>query len=169
MSEQSEIRISEAEWRLMEALWESGELAPAQIIKQLEGSTDWNHRTIRSLLSRLVSKGAVSRSKETGTNLYRAEVSREECIRKESDSFVNRVFQGDVRSLLDHFDAAPAAKAKKRGRGVGTKALGQVIDTFFGGSVEDAFAAHLGRGEKLEPEELERLSALIEEAKNKGN
>ena len=72
-----ETRISEAEWRVREALWDSGELTPAQIIKQLEATTDWNHRTVRSLLSRLVTKGAVSRSKESGTNLYRAEVSLE--------------------------------------------------------------------------------------------
>lgn len=153
MNDSTETKISEAEWRVMETLWEAGELAPAQIIKRLESTTDWNHRTIRSLLSRLVAKRAVSRSKETGTNLYRAEVSREACIKQETESFVNRVFCGDGSS-------SP---------GVGTKALGQVIDTFFGGSVEDALAAHLGRGEELNPEELKRLSSLIKEAKNKGN
>ena len=145
-------KISEAEWRVMEVLWDSGELAPAQIIKRLETTTDWNHRTIRSLLSRLVAKGVASRSKESGANLYRAEVSREACIRQETESFVNRVFRSD---------GSP--------RSAGASAMGQVIESFFGGSVEDALAAHLGRGERLDPEELEGLSALIEEAKNKGN
>ena len=151
--ESTATKISEAEWRVMETLWEEGELAPAQIIKRLEATTDWNHRTIRSLLSRLVTKGAVRRSKDTGANLYRAEVTREECVQQETESFVKRVFRGSGSSRS----------------GIGTTALGQVVDSFFGGSIEDALAAHLGRGEKIDREELERLSALIEDAKNQDN
>ncbi len=52
----------------------------------------------------------------------------------------------------------------------GSKALKHVIDTFFGGSVEDALAAHLGRRETtLTEDELGRLRHLIDEARKKGN
>lgn len=53
----------------------------------------------------------------------------------------------------------------------GRSALGRVLDVFFGGSLENAVAAHLSdprRNKKLNPEELQRLSKLIEEAKKQG-
>src|SRR4051794_25401751 len=59
---------------------------------------------------------------------------------------------------------------KPRGQ-AGRSALGRVLDVFFGGSLEHAVAAHLSdprRGAKLTKEELQRLSALIEQAKREG-
>jgi len=57
-------------------------------------------------------------------------------------------------------------------RGVaGRSALGRVLDVFFGGSLESAVAAHLSdprRGGKLSQEELQRLSAMIEQARKEG-
>jgi BlaI family penicillinase repressor len=52
----------------------------------------------------------------------------------------------------------------------GRSALGRVLDVFFSGSLENAVAAHLGdrRSSKITREELQRLSNLIEKAKNKG-
>ncbi len=53
----------------------------------------------------------------------------------------------------------------------GRSALGRVLDVFFGGSLENAVAAHLSdprRADKLSPDELQRLSNLIEDAKKKG-
>jgi BlaI family transcriptional regulator, penicillinase repressor len=57
-----------------------------------------------------------------------------------------------------------------RGRAA-RSALGRVLDVFFGGSLEQAVAAHLSdprRGTKVSPEELERLAAMIEEARKRG-
>jgi predicted transcriptional regulator len=52
----------------------------------------------------------------------------------------------------------------------GRSALGRVLDVFFGGSLENAVAAHLGdrRSAKVGKEELQRLSEIIDKAKNKG-
>src|SRR5215469_11053814 len=49
--------ISDAEWQVMEAAWSLGEAPAAAIIEELAKSTAWNHRTIRTLLGRLVEKG----------------------------------------------------------------------------------------------------------------
>jgi predicted transcriptional regulator len=59
---------------------------------------------------------------------------------------------------------------KPRGQ-AGRSALGRVLDVFFGGSLEHAVAAHLSdprRSAKLSREELQRLSQLIDKAKNQG-
>jgi len=58
-----------------------------------------------------------------------------------------------------------------RGR-AGRSALGRVLDVFFGGSLENAVAAHLSdprRAAKLTPEELRRLSDLVEKAMKRGD
>jgi predicted transcriptional regulator len=60
---------------------------------------------------------------------------------------------------------------QRRGR-AGRSALGRVLDVFFGGSLEKALTAHLsdpGRKNKIDRQELQRLSELIEQAKRKGN
>jgi predicted transcriptional regulator len=60
---------------------------------------------------------------------------------------------------------------KPRGQ-AGRSALGRVLDVFFGGSLENAVAAHLSdpkRAGKVSPEELERLAELIQQAKKQGN
>ncbi len=55
-------------------------------------------------------------------------------------------------------------------RRAGMKALSHVIETFFGGSLEDALAAHLGRADRAyAKEELERMARLIEESRKNGN
>jgi predicted transcriptional regulator len=53
----------------------------------------------------------------------------------------------------------------------GKSALARVLDVFFGGSLENAVAAHLSdprRAAKLSSEELQRLAELIEQAKKRG-
>jgi predicted transcriptional regulator len=53
----------------------------------------------------------------------------------------------------------------------GRSALGRVLDVFFGGSLESAVAAHLSdprRAGKMSPQELQRLSDLIEQARKQG-
>lgn len=98
-----ETRISDAEWVVMEALWELGEGAAGDVIRHLERSTTWNHRTIRTLLARLVEKELVGRVGDGPTFVYRPLARREACVRREGRSFLKRVFQGDPRSLLLHF------------------------------------------------------------------
>lgn len=51
----------------------------------------------------------------------------------------------------------------------GRRALAQVLETFFGGSLEEALAAHLhSRKEQVTDEERKRLIALIEQAQQEG-
>ena len=97
------VQISAAEWDAMEVVWQHGPCVAAVVIEQLTRTHDWNHRTVRTLLARLVSKGALAYSAEGSRYIYRAEVSREQCVRQESRCFAERVFGGDIASLLIHF------------------------------------------------------------------
>src|SRR5205823_6317889 len=99
------VRISDSEWDVMEPIWAAGACTAADVIRQLRATHDWNHSTIRTLLARLVEKGALAYDVDGSRYIYRAAVSRERCVRQEGRSFLDKVFGGDVGALLAHFVA----------------------------------------------------------------
>lgn len=100
--------ISESEWIVMEVAWESSPVTAAEIIRRLAEQMRWKHQTIRTLLARLVKKGVLAFEQDGNRYLYRPLVRRGDCVRQESESFLNRVFGGAAQPLLVHF----ASKAK---------------------------------------------------------
>jgi BlaI family penicillinase repressor len=98
-----ELKISEAEWDVMEPIWAVGACAAAEVIKQLRATHDWNQSTIRTLLARLVEKGALAYDVDGSRYIYRAAVSRRRCVRQEGRSFLEKAFSGDVAALVAHF------------------------------------------------------------------
>jgi BlaI family transcriptional regulator, penicillinase repressor len=99
------LRISDAEWDVMEPIWAAGACTAADVIRRLRATHDWNHSTIRTLLARLVEKGALAYDVQGSRYVYRAAVSREQCVRREGRSFLEKVFGGDVAALVAHFVA----------------------------------------------------------------
>jgi BlaI family penicillinase repressor len=87
----------------MKVVWDSGPLTAGQIVARLSDHTDWHPRTIKTLLGRLVKKGAVAMEPDGNRFLYRAKVTREACRRHETRSFLSRVFDGAVAPALVHF------------------------------------------------------------------
>ena len=99
----AEVAISDAEWQVMQVVWRLGKATAAEVIAELAENRDWSHRTIRTLLGRLVEKGALAAVADGNRYLYRPLVKRQKCIRAESRSFLNKVFGGDAAELLVHF------------------------------------------------------------------
>lgn len=96
--------ISEAEWTVMEALWERAPRVASELAKSLQPTTGWAVNTVRTMLTRLVEKGAVTAGEnEAGLREFSPAVTREALVRAESESFLNRVFQGAAQPLLVHF------------------------------------------------------------------
>jgi predicted transcriptional regulator len=96
------LRISEAEARVMEVLWERSPLSASEVIEALAAASGWNHRTIRTLLSRLAAKGAVKVTAQGRAYLYRPALSRERFVREESRGFLERVFGGSPLAAVVH-------------------------------------------------------------------
>ena len=97
-----QLNISESEWEVMGVLWNSAPRSSAEIVDELSARKGWRTRTIRTLLDRLVRKGAVGVRSDQRPNLYSPNVSREECLRQESQSFMDRVFGGEPASMMLH-------------------------------------------------------------------
>ncbi|QDT89449.1 BlaI/MecI/CopY family transcriptional regulator [Gimesia algae] len=103
MSQRSELQITEAEWDVMLSVWEADDQTAGEIIARVEPIQKRSHRTVRTLLTRLVEKGAVTVRIDGSRHLYRAAVTRNECVRLAARSFTDRFFAGDLQSLLIHF------------------------------------------------------------------
>lgn len=96
--------ITEAEWTLMEALWERSPQTASEVAKSLHPSTGWAVNTVRTMLARLGEKRAVvAGENEAGVRVFSPAWEREVMVRMESESFLKRVFQGSAQPLLVHF------------------------------------------------------------------
>jgi BlaI family transcriptional regulator, penicillinase repressor len=95
-------RISEAEWEVMTVVWNRPPAAASDVVERLRAKRAWSSRTIRTLLDRLVKKKALRFEVEGKRYLYWPRVTMQACVRKESRSFLQRVFGGEPASMLIH-------------------------------------------------------------------
>jgi predicted transcriptional regulator len=98
------VSISEAESEVMQVLWRQGDAMPAeQVVKALVSAHRWQEATVKTLLNRLLKKGAVSAQKDGRRYLYSAILQREQWVTSESKSLLDRLFGGRVAPLVAHF------------------------------------------------------------------
>lgn len=93
-------RISEAEWVVMEVVWRQHPITALEVVQQLAHYKQWQDQTIRTMLRRLIRKKALTYKAEGKVYYYEPAVSREQCVRGESRSFLERVFGGAAQPLL---------------------------------------------------------------------
>lgn len=104
--------ISEAESRVMEVLWRDAPRGSEELASALQSDTGWHENTVRTLLNRLVRKGAVRAEREGRRYLYSPLLTREQWQAAESRSLLDRVFGGRVAPLLVHFSRNEKLSAK---------------------------------------------------------
>ena len=104
--------ISEAESRVMEALWQRAPQGSEDLAAALHKATGWHENTVRTLLNRLIRKGAVAAEREGRRYLYAPLLAREAWQAQESRSLLDRVFGGRVAPLLVHFSRNEKLSAK---------------------------------------------------------
>jgi BlaI family transcriptional regulator, penicillinase repressor len=93
------IAITEAESELMQALWRGGPLSPASLFAEVQARRPWRRPTIKTLLARLMRKGAVRADRGGRQLVYRPTVDRAGYIAAEVDALVERLFDGDAAAL----------------------------------------------------------------------
>jgi BlaI family transcriptional regulator, penicillinase repressor len=96
------IRISEAEWQVMTVVWQRSPATATEIVDALAKQTNWHPRTVRTLVGRLVRKGALKAVRGGKRYLYEPRLTMDECVRQESRSFAERVFGGEPAVMLLH-------------------------------------------------------------------
>jgi BlaI family penicillinase repressor len=96
------IRMTHAEWEVMMVLWQGGRAAASAVVEQLHESKSWSLATVRTLLRRLVNKGALAQEAEGKRYIYTPLVTMEECVHQESESFWDRVLGRAPSAALLH-------------------------------------------------------------------
>jgi BlaI family penicillinase repressor len=97
------IQISAAESQVMEALWRKAPLTPDEIIAATAKPNDWGPGTVRTLITRLLRKGALAGARQDGGYFYEPLISRADYIGSESQMLLDRLFGGQVAPLVAHF------------------------------------------------------------------
>jgi BlaI family penicillinase repressor len=96
------VAITEAEWDIMELLWEKAPRPSQEIVARLEVERGWKRATVVTLLARLTAKGALRTEPQGNRFLYTPAVERSACVAEETRSFLDRLFGGALRPLVAH-------------------------------------------------------------------
>jgi len=100
MAESTEPHISEAEHAVMEALWEKSPLTAVDVCEAVCVERGWSMPTVKTLLSRLVGKGAVGTEPDGRRFLYTPLLERADYVGGESRRLVDRLFGGRAAPLF---------------------------------------------------------------------
>jgi len=97
-------RISETEWEIMRIVWKRQPVTSADVIDELQRvDASWRAVTAKTLLNRLVRKGALCFEAIGRIYHYSATVSESECISAATRSFLDRVFGGSLTGMMAHY------------------------------------------------------------------
>lgn len=94
------MRLSDAEWKIMRAVWDREPATARTVLDAVEPETAWAYTTVKTMLDRLVAKGAVSLDRRNNTGVYASLVTREEARRDAVSGLLDRAFDGALAPLL---------------------------------------------------------------------
>ncbi|MFL5296281.1 MAG: BlaI/MecI/CopY family transcriptional regulator [Phenylobacterium sp.] len=97
------MKISAAESVVMEALWRESPLAAEDVAAQVAGPQGWSEATVKTLINRLLKKGAIAAAKDGRRYLYRPRLARADYVGAESQGLLDRLFEGRLAPLVSHF------------------------------------------------------------------
>lgn len=95
-------QCTEAEWKIMEVLWESAPRTMSEITKILEPATGWTRHTVITLLKRMQEKGSVSVDETGPVKTYSPLLTQEEASAQQTKKLLSHVFSGKASLLINH-------------------------------------------------------------------
>lgn len=95
--------VSAAEAQVMQVLWERSPRSADEVVAALAASTDWAEPTVKTLLNRLLNKGAIQATRDGRRYLYSPVLAREAWVAQQSEGLLQRLFDGRVAPLVAHF------------------------------------------------------------------
>ena len=95
-------KLTDSEWKVLNALWAGGPQTLGQVLERLEGDTGWSRTTVHTYLTRMEGKGLVS-ADEHSPRRYSAAATLEECAAQEERSLMDRAYGGSAGKLAAAF------------------------------------------------------------------
>jgi BlaI family penicillinase repressor len=99
MSKQN-VSLTNAEWNLMECLWDESPRTGRQATDYLQEHVGWTRSTTLTMLRRMTKKGLVRCKEKDGLNVYSPLIKREDAAMKETNDFLSRVYKGSVSMMM---------------------------------------------------------------------
>ena len=104
------IHLSDAEWEIMNCLWNKPNQKISEIVIALSEKKVWDKHTVITLLNRMEKKGAVSFERNGRAKEYYPLISQKETVKQETEQFFERVCQGSLRLMVNSFLSSKAVK-----------------------------------------------------------
>lgn len=95
------VKLSEAEWKVMNLLWQDAPQTMMQITKHFKETTGWTKHTVMTFLRRMEEKGAVHHEEGGRAKLYYPDIRQEEAAMQETEEFLDKVFGGRMGLMLN--------------------------------------------------------------------
>jgi BlaI family penicillinase repressor len=110
------VELTEAEWSVIKAIWESEPCTAPAIQEKLFKPMGWTYSTVRTLMDRMVAKGVLKARKEGKLTIYNSAVTREQAQHGELFYALKHAFNGAltpmVQCLLESKDLNAAELAQ---------------------------------------------------------
>ena len=107
------INLTAAEWNIMECLWTSAPQTGRELTEKMEQQMGWSRSTTLTLLRRLVDKGIAVCNTEGTKNTFSPAICREEAAQQETQTFLDRVYQGSLSMLVSTMTQKKAVSRKE--------------------------------------------------------
>ena len=95
------VSLTNAEWSLMECLWESSPRTGREAVEYLKKRVGWKRSTTLTMLRRMTEKGIIKSEKRDGITVYSPIIRREQANIQETQSFLDRLYRGSVSMMLN--------------------------------------------------------------------
>lgn len=96
------MKLTEAEWSVLDVLWSGESFSLGEITKELKNVNGWSKNTVHTYLTRMGNKGLV-KIDHSQTEPYSAAVSREDCAKEERAELLTKVYGGSAGELIAAF------------------------------------------------------------------
>jgi BlaI family penicillinase repressor len=94
------VELTESEWSIIKAVWETEPCSAPAIQERLSKSTGWHYSTVRTLMDRMVSKGMLSAKKEGKLTIYNSTITRADAQRGELFYALKHAFNGALTPMV---------------------------------------------------------------------
>jgi BlaI family transcriptional regulator, penicillinase repressor len=108
------MQLSEAEWKLMHALWRTAPISARDVHGAVAEETGWAYTTVKTMLDRLVEKGAVRSKMRANQGFYSPAVTQRTARTAALRALLDRAFGGTLGGLVAHMTDDDELSAKER-------------------------------------------------------
>lgn len=110
------LSLTDSEWKIMNAVWSLGEATTREVLGALGSEVDWAYTTVKTMLDRLVAKGALGEEKRNAASVYQPLLERESARENAVETLLERAFGGAFGSMVSFLLEREKLSARDRER-----------------------------------------------------